>query len=133
MTNITFCNIIGLDMETVANTFGQELRRLRREGKIKYTQSQLAKLSGVTPGYISQLENNDRKPSPSVVRELSRHLSVNANHLFMKLGIVEMDLVSTFANNREQVKKQMSTLADEQIEEIASYLTYLNFKNAVLH
>lgn len=118
-------------MKEPRTEFGRELRRLRREGPIEYSQSQLAKLSGVTTSYISQLETGERTPTPRVIRRLSPHLGVNPNHLFMKLGMVEMDLAGTLAGNRDQVKQKMPHLPEEQLEELASYLTYLHFKASI--
>lgn len=119
-------------MKEPTTEFGRELRKLRLEGKIRYTQSQLAKLAGVTASYISQLETQDKIPSPPVIRRLSTHLGVTTNHLLSKLGMVEMDLAVTFASNRDQVRRKMPDLPEDQLEEIANYLTYLDFKSLVL-
>ena len=43
-------------MKEPKTEFGRELRKLRLEGEVKYTQSQLSKLGDVTAGYISQIE-----------------------------------------------------------------------------
>ena len=118
-------------MKEPRTEFGRELRRLRREGPIKYSQSQLAKLSGVTTSHISQLETGERTRTPRVIRRLSPHLGVKPNQLLMKLGMVEMDLAGTLANNRDQVKRKMPNLPEEQLEELASYLTYLHFKASI--
>jgi transcriptional regulator with XRE-family HTH domain len=115
-------------MKEPKTDFGRELRKLRLEGKIKYTQSQLANLANVTASYISQLETEDKIPSPPVIRSLSAHLGVLPNHLFAKCGRVEMDLAATLANNRNQASRKMPHLTEDQLEELANYLTYLDFK-----
>jgi transcriptional regulator with XRE-family HTH domain len=119
-------------MKEPKTDFGQELRKLRLEGKIRYTQAQLASLAGVRASYISQLEIGKKKPTPRVIRKLSPHLGVTTNHLLSKLGMVEMDLAGTFASNRDQVRHKMPDLPEDQLEEIANYLTYLDFKSLVL-
>ncbi|MQY56264.1 MAG: helix-turn-helix domain-containing protein [Dehalococcoidia bacterium] len=119
-------------MKEPKSEFGRELRKLRLEGKIRYSQSQLAKLADVTASYISQLETQERIPKPRVIRRLSIHLGVTPNHLFSKCGMVEMDLASTLANNRDEVRRKMPDLPEEQLEELASYLTYLEFKASAL-
>ncbi|MGD1118059.1 MAG: helix-turn-helix transcriptional regulator [Dehalococcoidales bacterium] len=118
-------------MKEPVNNFGRELRRLRREGTIKYSLAKLASLSGVSACYISKLETGDRKPTVSVIRKLSSHLGKKPNHLLQILGMTEMDFAATFANNLNQVKQQMSDLPEDQIEEIADYLTYLEFKASI--
>lgn len=121
-------------MNDPTTDFGRELRKLRCQGKIKYTQAQLADLTGITASYISQLESGEKKkiPKVSVIRELSRHLGVPSNHLLRTIGMVEMDLAGTFANNRDQVRDNMPNLTEKQVEEFADYLTYLAFKESAL-
>ena len=119
-------------MNEPTNDFGRELRRLRREREFKYTQVQLAALAGITASYVSQLETGDKDPTVSVIHKLSPHLGVPSNHLLRIIGMVEMDLAGTFANNRVQVKYKIPGLTEQQVEELADYLTYLEFKASVL-
>ena len=119
-------------MKKAKTEFGKELRRLRTEGSIKYTQAGLAKLAGVTAGYISQLETEDLTPRVSVIRNLSRHLGVEPNHLLRTIGMVEMDISRTYTWNVDAVREKMPDLAAEQIAELANYLTYLDFKASAL-
>jgi transcriptional regulator with XRE-family HTH domain len=56
------------------NLDGQKVRRLRKvqgEELIAF-----AERIGVTPGYVSHLENNRRKPSPSVFGRICNALGV---------------------------------------------------------
>lgn len=118
-------------MREPRNDFGRELRKLRRE-EVRYSQARLAELAGVTASYISQLETGAKIPTPRVIRSLSPHLEVTPNHLLSKIGMVEMDLASTLASNRDQVSSSMPDLPEEQLEELANYLTYLDFKASAL-
>ena len=115
-------------MREAGTEFGRELRRLRLEGDVKYSQTQLAKLAGIKASYISQLETGKRKPTPKVIRRLSPHLGVPANHLLSTIGLIEMDLARTLAANRDEISRKLPDLTPEQIEEAASFLTYLEFK-----
>ena len=92
-------------MKETGNEFGRELRRLRLEGRIKYSQTKLAELAEVISSYISQLETGKKVPTPRVIHKLSGHLGVTTNHLLGKIGMVEMDLASTFASNHDQLRK----------------------------
>ena len=121
-------------MNEPTSDFGRELRRLRLEGEIKYTQAELADLAGIKAGYISQLESGKKKKKPTVrvIRELSRHLGVPSNHLLRTIGMVEMDLAGTLADNLGQVRDKIPGLTQQQVEELADYLTYLAFKESAL-
>jgi len=119
-------------MNEPTTPFGRELRRLRREGEFKYTQAKLADLAGITASYVSQLETGDKDPTVSVIHKLSPHLGVTSNHLLKTIDMVEMNLAGTFANNRDQVRSRIPGLTEQQIEEFADYMTYLDFKASVL-
>jgi transcriptional regulator with XRE-family HTH domain len=119
-------------MREPENNFGRELRRLRREGTVKYSQAELARLTDFTAGYISQLETGFKKPTVRAIRKLSPHLGVKSNHFLQLIGMAEMDFAATYTDNLDQVKRQMPDLPKDQLEEIANYLTYLDFKSSVL-
>ena len=114
------------------NKFGRELRHLRKRPEYNLTQAKLGKLVGVTASFISQLESGNRKPSVHIVRELSKHLGVTTNHLLGKFGMAEMDLASTFIKNKEELKLRLPQMQDDQLDELANYLTYIDFKSSVL-
>ncbi len=117
-------------MREPGNEFGRELRRLRREQGL--SQARLAELAGVTASYLSQLETGERNPTPMVIRRLSPHLNVSPNHLLGRIGMVEMDLAGTLAGNRAYVGRVAPDLPEDQVEEMANYLTYLEFKEEAL-
>ena len=119
-------------MQNLKNEFGWELRRLRREAR--YTQAELGKKAdNITASYVSQLETGKKIPTPRVIRSLSGALDVLPNYLLSIIGVLEMDLASTLVNNRDQVGTIMPDLPEEQLEEIANYLTYLEFKASALN
>jgi transcriptional regulator with XRE-family HTH domain len=117
-------------MREPGNAFGKELRRLRRQ--LSLSQARLADLAGVTASYLSQLETGDRRPTRSVIQRLSPHLEVSPNHLLSKIGVIEMDLARTLADKREYVRGVAPDLSEQQAEEMANYLTYLEFKKEAL-
>ena len=106
--------------------FACELNKLRIQAG--YRQVDLAKKINVTASYMSQLESGTKKPTPRIIRRLSPHLRVTPNHLLKTIGMVEMDLVSTLACHREHINSVMPNISEEQLEEFANYLTYLDFK-----
>lgn len=58
--------------------FGEELKRLREEKG--FTQAELAKMVGVTPGYISHVEKGIREGKVDVLFALCRALGVPCSH-----------------------------------------------------
>ena len=110
--------------------FSKELRKLRIASE--FTQSELAKAADLSASYVSQLETGDKTPTKKAVRKLSRPLGIKPNHLFAMIGIVEMDLAGTLAANRNRVSRSNLDLSQEQLEELADYLTYIEFKASTL-
>ena len=117
-------------MKEPQNEFGRELRKLRLGAG--YSQARLAELAGVTASYISQLEIGEKSATQRIIRRLSPHLGVIPNHLFSKIGMVEMDLASTLVAHRDRVRAALPNLPDQETEELANYLTYLEFKASAL-
>jgi len=103
---------------------------MRREAG--YTQAQLAQRAGITAAYVSQLETGKKPPTARVIRKLSAALEVHPNRLFRTIRMVEMDLASTLATRRQEVQSLLPALPNEQLEELANYLAYLEFKTSVL-
>lgn len=73
------------------NTFGDELKRIRKENKISIRK--LGELSGISHAYISQIENGKRgKPKPDLIKKLAKALDVRYVDLLIKAGYLpEMD------------------------------------------
>lgn len=65
---------------------------LRHMRKLKgYTIREVAERSGVSPGYISQLENGNRNvPSPDIIAKLSEGLNVPYVDLMNSAGYLEV-------------------------------------------
>jgi len=112
------------------NLFGQELRKLRKEAK--YGQVQLAKLAGISAAYISQLETGKKKPTDRVIAKLSGALDIPENRLFIKIGKLKMDLAATLAIDRKEAPAILTSLSDEQWEELLTYLAYIKVKSSII-
>lgn len=68
--------------------FGNYLRLLRIKNSLTMTQT--AELTGITQGYISQIENGIYTPSAKTLAKLARAYAVPEIHLLRKAGIVQM-------------------------------------------
>jgi transcriptional regulator with XRE-family HTH domain len=71
--------------------FGSYLRRLRTTKDL--TAIALSDLSGVSQPFISQIENNQRVPSPKMIRALSSALGVSHIGMMIKAGYITEDEV----------------------------------------
>jgi transcriptional regulator with XRE-family HTH domain len=62
--------------------YGESLRQLRLERML--SQSELAKLAGMTQATVSDLERGERKAQPRTVRRLAEALGVEPKELVKK-------------------------------------------------
>ncbi len=60
------------------------LRELRERAVL--TQAELARLAGVTPATVSDLEMGKRKPRPSTIRKLGKALKFRASDIEFKFS-----------------------------------------------
>ncbi|MBN2081461.1 LexA family transcriptional regulator [bacterium] len=70
------------------NELGNYLRLLRI--KNNFTMTQTAERTGITQGYISQIENGIYTPSAKTLAKLARAYNVPEIHLLRKAGIVQL-------------------------------------------
>ncbi len=59
---------------------GGAIKHIRNQKKMK--QNLLAKKSGISQTYLSQIENNQKEPNISTLKEISKYLSVPLPVLF---------------------------------------------------
>lgn len=102
---------------------GQYLRLLRVKNKL--TMVQAAELSGVTQGYISQIENGLYQPSGKVLAKLARAYKVQEIQLLRKAGIVDLgtlDRLGLSGTNHESELAELDDRGGPNPEQIASLL-----------
>lgn len=69
--------------------FGEFVRAQRKLAQV--SQRHLARLSGVSDSYLSQLERGNYRPSPQVVKALAQAFNLEPRQLFMMLGFMDDD------------------------------------------
>jgi transcriptional regulator with XRE-family HTH domain len=111
------------------NTFGQELRTIRKG--LKLQQVKLAKLAVISAAYISQLETGEKKPTDRVITKLCRALDIPENRLLIKIGKMKMDLAATLSTRRQEIPKMLTSLSDDQLDELLTYLAYIKVKASI--
>ena len=69
--------------------FGEFVRAQRRLAQV--SQRNLARLSGVSDSYLSQIERGNYRPSPQVVKQLAKAFGLEPKQLYTMLGFMDDD------------------------------------------
>jgi transcriptional regulator with XRE-family HTH domain len=77
------------DNDQMLVAFGEFVRAQRRLAQV--SQRHLAKLSGVSDSYLSQLERGNYRPSPQVVKALAQAFGLEPKQLYTMLGFIDED------------------------------------------
>ena len=67
--------------------FGEFVRAQRRLAQV--SQRNLARMSGVSDSYLSQIERGNYRPSPQVVKALATAFGLEPRQLYMMLGFMD--------------------------------------------
>lgn len=94
---------------------GTYLKQVRDQKKI--TIRQLANYTGISPAYISQIENNSRtSPKPYVLQSLCEGLGINYNDFLIKTGQMSVEEVE---ERKSYYAENIASLGQDQIMESA--------------
>ena len=77
------------DHDAVLVAFGEFVKAQRRLAQV--SQRSLARMSGVSDSYLSQIERGNYRPSPAVVKALARAFGIKPNQLYTMLGFIDED------------------------------------------
>jgi transcriptional regulator with XRE-family HTH domain len=75
--------------DAMLRAFGDFVRAQRRLAQV--SQRNLAKMSGVSDSYLSQIERGNYRPSPQVVKALAQAFGLEPKQLYMMLGFMDED------------------------------------------
>jgi transcriptional regulator with XRE-family HTH domain len=101
--------------------FGEFVRAQRRLAQV--SQRSLAKMSGVSDSYLSQLERGNYRPSPQVVKSLAEAFGLEPRQLFMMLGFMDDDGQSSLSvETAIQLDEQLTS--DQKESLIRVYRTF---------
>ena len=73
--------------EQMLAAFGEFVRAQRQLAQV--SQRNLAKMSGVSDSYLSQIERGNYRPSPQVVKALAQAFGLEPRQLYMMLGFID--------------------------------------------
>lgn len=70
-----------------AGSIGEFIREQREAAQVSVRQ--LAKLTGVSNPYLSQVERGLRRPSADILQQIARGLQISAEQLYARAGLLE--------------------------------------------
>ncbi len=73
--------------EQMLAAFGEFVRAQRQLAQV--SQRNLAKMSGVSDSYLSQIERGNYRPSPQVVKALAEAFGLEPRQLYTMLGFID--------------------------------------------
>ena len=77
------------DDDPVLAAFGEFVRAQRRLAQV--SQRHLARMSGVSDSYLSQIERGNYRPSPQVVKALAVAFGLRPEQLYTMLGFMDQE------------------------------------------
>ncbi len=101
------------DLETRWRDLGEFIREQRRIGHLSLRK--LSEMAGISNPYLSQIERGLRKPSAEILQQIARALSISAETLYVRAGILEAregdtDLVTEIRRDPWLSEEQKKTL-----------------------
>lgn len=73
--------------DSVLVAFGEFVKAQRRLAQV--SQRNLARMSGVSDSYLSQIERGNYRPSPQVVKALAQAFNLKPEQLYTMLGFMD--------------------------------------------
>jgi len=117
-------------------SFGQVVRELRIRHKDYSSLREFAKRVGLSPAYLSRIENEkEPPPSEAVVERLAEALGTDKYELFSYAGKVPTEFLETFKKNPKGVASFMRRVqevgleSDSDWEEIESTISKMKRKS----
>src|SRR5688572_3059921 len=77
------------DSDDQLAAFGEFVRAQRRLAQV--SQRNLARMSGVSDSYLSQIERGNYRPSPQVVKAIALAFGLKPEQLYTMLGFMDQD------------------------------------------
>jgi len=109
--------------DAMLQAFGEFVRAQRRLAQV--SQRNLARMSGVSDSYLSQIERGNYRPSPQVVKALAQAFGLEPKQLYTMLGFMD-DEEAEGSPSVEQAIRLDSRLEPAQKESLLSvYRSFL--------
>jgi transcriptional regulator with XRE-family HTH domain len=98
--------------DSVLVAFGEFVRAQRRLAQV--SQRNLARMSGVSDSYLSQLERGNYRPSPQVVKALALAFGLKPEQLYAMLGFMDSEATEPSPPSVEEAIRLDSRLGPAQ-------------------
>jgi HTH-type transcriptional regulator, competence development regulator len=109
--------LITLNNTMTAITFGDRLRELRLQAQQYHSLRDFASKVGLSPTYLSHMENNKvPPPSEEVIERLAEALGAEKYELFGLAGKVPAEFIETFQKNPRRVADFLRRAEEAGIE-----------------
>ncbi len=93
---------------------GEFIREQREQAQVSVRQ--LARLTGVSNPYLSQIERGLRKPSAEILQQIAKGLRISAEQLYVRAGILEQtshtETVTAILGDPRLAERQKQVLID---------------------
>jgi transcriptional regulator with XRE-family HTH domain len=111
------------DQEEMARAFGDFIRAQRKVARL--SQRQVARASGVSDSYLSQMERGMYKPSPEVMKSLAKAFGISPYILYAQFGLLddEDDAASTELDVELAIRRDTSLNANAKEALLVMYQT----------
>lgn len=101
------------------SSIGEFIRQQREAAEVSVRE--LARLAGVSNPYLSQVERGLRKPSAEMLKQIARGLSVSAESLYVRAGLLEESeqpslTIEVIANDHNLTQNQKTELINRYQE-----------------
>jgi transcriptional regulator with XRE-family HTH domain len=113
------------DQEEMARAFGDFIRAQRKVARL--SQRQVARASGVSDSYLSQMERGMYKPSPEVMKSLAKAFGISPYILYAQFGLLddEDDAASTELDVELAIRRDTSLNANAKEALLVMYQTLI--------
>jgi len=109
--------------DKVLVAFGEFVRAQRQLAQV--SQRHLARMSGLSDSYLSQLERGNYRPSPEVVKALAQAFGLEPKQLYTMLGFMDDDAASPPQSVEQAVQLDQRLKPDQKDALIRIYRSFV--------
>jgi len=109
--------------DSVLVAFGEFVKAQRRLAQV--SQRNLARMSGVSDSYLSQIERGNYRPSPQVVKALAQAFGLKPEQLYTMLGFMDEERDDTRPTVEQAIQLDPKLEATQKDALIRVYRSFL--------
>ena len=109
--------------DSVLVAFGEFVKAQRRLAQV--SQRNLARMSGVSDSYLSQIERGNYRPSPQVVKALAQAFGLKPEQLYTMLGFMDDEQESSQPTVEQAIQLDPKLEAAQKDALIRVYRSFL--------